>query len=184
MTSLTALRRAAVVATTVLAGLTLAAPAHAERGTYDDPADATASLTDVRRVTVSHGPLTVFVKVTFTDLRRRSDAGPSSLAVYLDADPDRRGPDLALLTGLQSGTDYQLVKVRRWKVVGEPLTCDHRVGLRPAEDVAKIRVSRDCLGDPAEVRVGVRMVDEYDGSHPITDWLKGERRFTPWLQSV
>lgn len=178
------LRRVAVVGTTVLAGLTLAAPAHAERGVYDDPADASASLTDIRRVTFSHGPRTVFVKVRFADLRARSDAGSASLAVYLDADRGRRGPETVLLTGLQYGTDYQLVGMRRWRTVGEPLDCAHRVALRPAQDVAKVWVSRDCLDDPAEVRVGVRMVDQYDASHPVTDWFQGERRFTPWLQST
>lgn len=184
MTSLPALRRAAVVAASVLAGLTLAAPAHAEKGVYDDPADASASLTDLRRVSVDHAAKNLFVKVAFTDLRDRSDAGPASMAVYLDADPGRRGPELVLLTGLQAGTDYQLVRMRRWRTVGEPLSCGHRVALRPRADVARIRISRGCLGDPAQVRVGVRMVDAYDGSHPITDWFRGERRFTPWLRTA
>ena len=37
------------------------------------------------------------------------------------------------------------------------------------------------LGNPAKVRVGVKMVDLYDGSHPVTDWLGNPRSFTEWV---
>lgn len=184
MTTFSALRRATVVATALLSGLAVAAPAVASRGAYPDPADTQASLTDIREVRVAHGAERVTVAVGFTDLRATSDGGPSGLTVFLDANPDRRGPELALVTGLQEGTDYQLLRVRRWKLVGEPLTCDHSVRLRPARDLARVRVARSCLRDPERIRVAVRMVDQYDGSHPVTDWFRGPRRYTPWLSGA
>lgn len=183
MTPHIAPRRATAVAATVLSCLAVAAPASAERGSFPDPADAQASLTDIREVRVAHGPPRVTVTVRFTDLRAESEAGPAGLTVFLDAIPARQGPELAVTTGLQAGTDFQLVRVRRWRLVGEPLTCAHSVRLRPARDFARVRVARTCLGDPARVRVAVRMADEYDGSHPVTDWFRGPRRFTPWLRS-
>ncbi|WP_244927671.1 hypothetical protein [Nocardioides sp. W7] len=183
MTSHLALRRATAVAA-VLSCLAVAAPASAEFGSFPDPADAQASLTDIRELRVAHGLQRVTVTVRFTDLRAESDAGPAGLTVFLDANPARRGPELALTTGLHQGTDYQLVRVRRWRLVGEPLTCEHSLRLRPARDFARIRVARTCLRDPARVRVAAQMIDQYDGSHPVVDWYRGPRRFTPWLRSA
>jgi hypothetical protein len=175
-------RTTAVAALTTLA-LGVAAPAMAERIGVSDPADATASLSDIRRVTVDHGPEQVFVKVAFTELEPRSEAGPSSLAIFLDTNPARKGPEYRLGTGLQRGTDYQLMRVKDWKPVGEPLTCEHRLRLDFSANVAKFRAARACLRTPDEVRVGVKMTDLYDGSHPVHDWLGAPRSFTTWVAS-
>ena len=44
--------------------------------------------------------------------------------------------------------------------------------------MAKAFIDRDCLGEPATVRVGVRMRDLFDASHPVTDWVPGTRRWS------
>ncbi len=173
--------RLLVIAATTTVLATVAAPAVAETATVRDGADTTASLHDIRTVKVAHAPRNVFVATGFTDLRRRSEAGPAGLTVFLDSNPDRPGPERAVVTGLQAGTDYQLVRVRDWRLVGDPLSCDHAVQLDFRRNVAHVRVARSCLGNPAQVRVAVRMVDEYDGSHPVTDWMKGRRLSTRWL---
>lgn len=167
----------------VLIGLAVA-PASAERASYADPADTTASLTDIRKVTLNHGADRVKVKVRFTDLRRSSDGGPASLTVLIDTRTSSNGPDFKLTSGLQSGTDYQLVKLRGGRPVGEPLTCSHRVQLDFARDRLVFTAARGCLGDPGRVRIGIRMTDAYDGSHPVTDWLGEPRSFTGWLTSA
>ncbi len=68
----------------------------------------------------------------FTDLRKKSEAGSSSIAIFIDTRKARKGPEFRLGSGLQYGTDYQLVRVKKWKVVGEPMSCAHdlRPGLR------------------------------------------------------
>lgn len=172
----------ATVAATVLAALT-AAPAHADRGGYDDPADAAGSLNDIDAVDVRHGTEKVRVTVHVDDLRARSDAGPAGMTVYLDADPGRRGPELAVVSGLYAGTDFQLLRVRRWQLVGEPSTCAHRLRLRPVLDRVQLWVDRACLDEPQRVRVAVKMLDQYDGSHPVVDWVRAHRRMTPWVRS-
>ncbi|MCW2795354.1 hypothetical protein [Nocardioides sp.] len=175
-----------ITAVTALAALALgvAAPAMAERIGVSDPADVGgASLSDIRRVTVNHGLEQIFVKVAFTELKPKSEAGPSSLAIFLDTNANKKGPEFLLGTGLQRGTDYQLTRVRDWKTVGQPLTCDHSLRLDFVANVAKLHAARSCIGTPDEIRVGVKMTDLYDGSHPVHDWLGKPRSFTPWVVS-
>jgi hypothetical protein len=169
---------AAMVAATVVAG-----PAYAEKARFADPADATASLDDIRSVVVDHRTAQLVVKVRVTDLRRRSTGGPSGLTMLLDTRADRAGAEFRLTTGLQSGTDFQLMKVRGGEAVGEPLTCDHHLRLDFVEDRLSFAASRECLGSPVSVRIGVKMRDEFDGSHPVVDWLGEPRSWTERLSS-
>lgn len=175
--------RPAVVAALTVTALAIAAPALAEKIDVADPADTSASLNDIRRVIVGHGPRQVFVKVKFTDLRPNSDAGPASIGIFIDTDPALAGPEYRLGSGLQRGTDYQLMRIRDHKPVGQPLTCAHTVKLDYAADVLKFRAARTCLKTPDEVRVGVKMTDLYDGSHPVHDWLGEPKSFTSWVAS-
>ena len=170
-----------LAAAATLAGLTAGA-ASAEQSSYRDPADmGGASLNDVRRVEVVHGPARLTVRTGVTDLRRHSDAGPASLRIRIDTDPARSGPEYQLTTGLYSGMDYQLLKLRRGHPVGEPLSCRHRVRLAYDADVVRFWAADGCLGDPDRVRISLTMKDLYDGSHPVTDWLGRDGSWTGWV---
>ena len=172
----------AAAATTVI-GL-LAGPAAAERASYPDPADVGgASLNDIRRVTVDHTASRLAVRVEVTDLRRHSEQGPAGLTIRIDTRSAASGPEYRLTTGLYEDTDYQLVRMRHQRQVGEPLTCDHSVHLGFASDVVRFTAARECLGSPDRARVGVKMVDLYDGSHPTTDWLGAAGSWTDWLSA-
>lgn len=173
----------ATVALATAFALVPAGAAHAEATRVVDGADATGSPGDILTVKARHGADQVRIKVSFADLRRHSDSALGA-AVFIDVNRSRRGPEYALVTGLEYGTDYQLARVRRWKFVGEPLNCDHKVRLDYGRDVMKFRAARSCFANPTKVRVGVRMDDHTDGSHPITDWMIGRREFTPWLASA
>lgn len=174
---------ALVALATLLLGAALA-PASAEQATYPDPADATASLNDIRRVAVDHDADRLSVRVKVVDLRRRSDAGPAGLTIRIDTRSGRPGPEFRLTTGLYAGTDYQLMRVRDGKAVGQPLTCTHAVRLGFARDVVRFSADHECLGAPARARVSVKMTDLYDGSHPITDWLGEPGSWTSWLTTA
>ncbi|KRF17329.1 hypothetical protein ASG90_08530 [Nocardioides sp. Soil797] len=167
-------------AATAAAVLVPATSAQAETTRVNDGADATGSLTDIQVLRVRHGSDQVRVSASFTDLRKHSD-GSAGAAVFIDTRSGRKGPEFVLLTGLEYATDYQLVKVRNWKPVGEPLNCDHKVSLKYQQDVMKFRADRSCFANPAKVRVAMRMDDHSDGSHVITDWVSGRRKFTDWL---
>jgi hypothetical protein len=154
-----------------------AGPASAERLGLDDPADVGgASLSDILVVTAVHPPKKVVVRVDFAELEPTSDAGPSSLAVFVDTDPAAKGPEFRVGMGLQAGTDYQLVRMEDWKPVGEALSCSHVVGINFDTNRVRTRISRACLGNPDKVRIGVKMTDLYDASHPVVDWL-GKPRY-------
>ncbi|MFC4784723.1 hypothetical protein ACT8ZV_09625 [Nocardioides sp. MAHUQ-72] len=178
-------RAARAVATVLLGATTLgvAAPAMAEKVSVEDPADATASLNDVRGATLDHRDVRVRGTITVTDLRAKSDGGPASIQVFLDTDRTRKGPEYRIASGLQEGTDYQLSRIRHWEAVGGPLSCAHHLALDYADDVVRYRVKRTCLGTPESVRVAVKMYDAYDASHPVVDWLGGRRDFTSWVRS-
>ncbi len=169
---------ATAAAAVAIAPLGLAGPAYAESTTVRDGADATTSPSDLRTVTLSHRSDRVVVRTTFTDLRRDSAAG---LRINLDTTGARPGPEYAVLSGLGDGSDYVLVRVRDWRPVGEPMSCAHRATLDWAAEVHRLVVARSCLGTPSRVRVGVWMRDHADASHPVTDWLLGPRRWTPWV---
>lgn len=173
---------AGLLAATALPALA-AGPAGAAEATYDDPADVTESRTDIRTVSIVHTPAKVRVVVGFTDLRRRSEGAGAGLTIFLDTTKDRRGAEFGLTTGLQDGTDYQLLRIRRGDPVGDPLTCSHRVRLGFAAERLSFDASRSCLGDPARVRIGVKMRDDSDPSHPVVDWLGEPRSWTRWVRS-
>lgn len=156
-------------------------PASAEVTSAHDGADATASLNDMLGLRVNHGAKRVTVRIRFTDLRRNSAAGPASIAIFLDTRRPRRGPEFRLGSGLQSGTDFQLMRTRGWRPVGEPKTCRHDLDLQFARDRLVFTVARGCIGAPNRVRVGARMTDHFDASHPITDWIKKRRG---WIARV
>lgn len=182
MTRRTRIRRTALAAAAAALMLTTTTgPASAERVGLDDPADASGSLSDIFAVTAIHGPKRLVVRVDVADLQPTSDGGPASMSIFVDTDRTKPGPEFRLGTGLEEGTDFQLVKMRKWKPVGGPLSCRHRVVLDFAEDQVRARINRSCLRDPVELRVGVKMTDLFDGSHPIVDWLGKPRFFTLWL---
>jgi hypothetical protein len=160
-----------------------AAPASAETTSFVDGADAAPSLNDILRVGVNHGTDQVAVRIKFTDLRANSQGGPAGITIFLDTNRDRTGPEFRLDSGLQSGTDYQLHRARNWRPVGGPKSCEHNLDLQFRKDRLVFTVARGCIRTPDTVRVGAKMTDHFDASHPIHDWMKGPRRFTSTVAS-
>ena len=183
MTTRTARRpvRLLAAALATAATLTMAPAAHAASTVVDDGADASASRTDILTVRVEHGARRVQVKVTFPDLRRHAHAG---LTVYVDSDPDARGPERSVGLPLFSGSDFVMWRMRDWEFVGDrPVQCRYGADYRWGRDVVVLTARRGCFGRADEVRVGMRMRDVADSSHPVTDWLIGRRHFTDWVAS-
>ena len=159
----------------VLTGL-VAGPAHAEFYETSDPADASGSLTDIRAVSAKHGGTNLVVKVRFQDLTRSSAAG---LSIFIDTDRAARGAEYAFSTGLNDGTDYVLTEAAGWRGTDQRVECDYDATYRwGAKNSVRVRIDRDCLDDPAAVRVAVKMADPTDGSTRVVDWSPERRRWS------
>ena len=161
-------------AAAVVVTAALAMPAHAGGYSIDDPADATASLSDIYGLQARHGTKTLLVKVAFNELLPDSAAG---VAVFIDTDRRRKGPEFVLNSGLGGGTDYVLTRATGWRGSGGPVDCDYDAQPKWSKDVFRTVIARDCLGDPTTVRVSVKMIDQADGSHPVVDWAPARHRW-------
>ena len=161
-------------ATLALCGLA-AAPGHAEFYSIDDPADASASLTDIYGIEANHGGDNLLVKVRFNELMPSSAAGVS---VYLDTDRATKGPEYVLSSGLGDGTDYVLTAADGWGGSDDRIACDYSARPKWGNDVFRAVISRDCFDRAPSVRVSVKMVDRADGSHPVGDWAPRRHRWS------
>ena len=168
-----------------IAALTLThlAPATADGIGVRDPADLDHGV-DLRSVVVDHGAEDIVVTTTHRNLRPSFRTG-SAGAVYLDTDPLDAGPEYVFAGGYFVGTDYTLVATegfgnRQW---GEPVDGSYRMRLDFTRDRVKMRISRDALGSPDQVRVAVRVSGtRRDGtSAGLVDWLGEPRSFTEWV---
>ncbi|WP_235738652.1 hypothetical protein [Nocardioides alcanivorans] len=178
------LKKGITATTAALAVLALTAPAaYADKTVIDDGADATASNNDILTVTIKHQAKKLVVRSDYTDLRKVSDAGSASTAIFIDTKKNRKGPELALVSALESGTDYALVKVKNWKISDKRVNCNHSLKLKWKKDFSKLTMDRACFGQKAKVRVSQKMVDQYDASHPVIDWAPGKRSFSGWVRS-
>ncbi len=169
-------------ASAVLAAATTAAligPASADGIGVKDPRD-TSHGSDLRSVQVKHGRENVKIITTHENLRRDPSSGSGGV-IYLDTDPEDKGPEFALVGGYFVGTDYQLVETegfgtKNWE---QPVEFgDYRQTVNYTKEHVRTQISRAALGNPDEVRVAVRVA----GPRAATvDWLGEPRSFTQWV---
>lgn len=153
----------------------VAAPAHAEFYSIDDPMDAKPSLSDIHALEANHGSENLLVKVRFRELLRSSAAGVS---IFVDADRDQTGPEYVLSSGLGDGTDYVLTEADAWRGTDDRVDCDYSARPRWGKDVFRAVVSRDCFDRVPSVRVSVKMVDPTNGSDTVVDWVPKRHRWS------
>lgn len=137
---------------------------------------------DLRSVTVTYGERALTVRLDHTNLRPHWRTG-SSGSVFVDTDPGNRGPELVFAAGFFRGTDYALLSTEGFGPAtwGAPVECAHRMRVDYAEDTVHLRIGADCLGEPEQVRVAVKVGGERSDGSRVTDWLSGPRAFTDWV---
>ncbi len=176
--------------TTILsaASLTIAAlaltqlPAHADAIGVSDPQDLGHGV-DLLSVDVQHGGRNVVVTTTHTDLVESYRSG-SSGAVFLDTDPADPGPEYVFAGGYFVGTDYTLLTTDGFATSawGDPVEGSYRMKVDYDADQVRMRISRDAIGSPDEVRVAVRVAGTRpNGKDTRKDWLVAPRTFTDWV---
>ena len=168
----------------VLAGIADRAPGVAAQvaadlgaaSAYQDPADLLAD-TGVDAVVIA-SPAT-----THADLVESYRSG-SSGSVFLDTDPTDTGPEFVFAGGYFVGTDYALLRTDGFanKLWGEPVEGSYRMRVDYDTDQVRMRISREALGSPDEVRVAVKVAGtRRDGSSTGPDWLGEPRSWTEWV---
>lgn len=156
--------------------LGLAGPAHAASIGVTDPKDLAHGV-DLRAVQVKHTDRKVVVVTSHTDLRR-DPASAAGGSVYLDTDRADKGPEYVFVGGYFEGTDYQLLHtegfgVKKW---GEPAEGSYELSINYTKERVRMRISRATLGNPADVRVAVKV-----GGKALVDWLGEPRSYTEWV---
>lgn len=173
------------VAALSLAALVLGqvAPASADDIGVRDPKEINHGV-DLRAVVVQHNARNIVVTTTHTNLRPSFRSG-SAGAVYLDTDPSTSGPDFVFVGGYFNGTDYQLLETdgfgrRTW---GPPVEGSYRMRLDYDREQVRMRISRETLGSPLEVRVAVSVsgTRRNGTGRGLRDWLGQPRSFTEWV---
>ena len=167
------MRRPAAALSTCVAAFALLAPAStavADSASFKD-GKTTDGPMDIHRVSVvNEKRLQVRIKVD--DLQK--EIGPGA-GVWLDTDPDRKGPEFVIGSGLYQ-SDWQITRADGWKAVGDPLSCPVDQRLRYDDDVISWRTGPACLGKYDEVRVSAETQTQQ--TH---DWSPARRSWHPWV---
>ena len=170
-------------ATLTIAALALTQlPAHADVFATADDQDLAHGV-DLLSVEVRHGARNVVVTTTHSDLVESFRSG-SSGSVFLDTDPTDTGPEYVFAGGYFVGTDYTLLATDGFATStwGEPVEGSYRMKVDYDADQVRMRISRDAIGSPDEVRVAVRVAGTRpNGKNTRTDWLLAPRTFTDWV---
>ena len=179
----TILSAAALTVGALTLTLSQTAPANADGIGVSDPQDINHGV-DLRSVVVDHNAENVVVTTTHTNLRPSWRTG-SAGAVFLDTDASDPGPEYVFVGGYYVGTDYQLLHTdgfghQKW---GQPVEGSYRMKVDYETDHVRMRIARDAIGSPDEVRVAVRVSGtRTDGtSKGLVDWLGEPRSFTDWV---
>ena len=177
----TILSTAALSVAALTLSLSQLAPASADGIGVKDAADVAHGV-DLRSVVVDHRAANVVVTTTHTDLRPSFRTG-SAGAVYLDTDETSPGPEYVFVGGYFDGTDYQFLHTdgfghRSW---GQPVQGSYRMRLDDAKEQVRMRISREAIGSPEQVRVAVRVSGTRHDGTGVVDWLGAPRSFTDWV---
>jgi hypothetical protein len=187
----TATRRVAGVAAVSALSITgFAGAALAEASAFTDARGDMSQGADIRKVRVINGQEKLRINVVHRDLVRSFRSG-SSVAVYIDTDRARPGPEFEFVGGTFEGADYALVEAdgfdsqRRRQAPLHGGT--YQMRLDYVDDVARISIDQVVLDDPTAVRVAVKTGAELlpagstaPGENEV-DWLSAPRSFTPWV---
>ena len=183
-------RVAAVAAVSALSITAFAGTALADSTVFTDARGDMSQGADIRKVRVTNSAEELRVKVVHRDLVRSFRSG-SSIAVYLDTDRAKSGPEFVFVGGTFSGADYALVKADGFNLANTrqvPLRGgQYAMEINYVKDVARISIDQVILGSPDEIRVEVKTGAEMlpEGSDQSManeiDWLGTPKSFTPWV---
>ena len=156
------------------------APAAAASATFSDPRGDTTHPADIVAVHVKNEKRIVVVvrhaNLTFRD-------GPGKIRIAYDTSESNEGPEFFLKLAYQSDRKPELRATTGWgHFHSAPIAscAGERARVRPGRDKTRISVPRSCFGDPARVRVQVRLAPFKDDNRRV-DLAPGPRKAGPWV---
>ncbi len=178
------LRRSAVAALAaamaVPLGVAASLPAQAATKTFADAKGDMDSGNDLLRVKVRNEDRIRLV-AKHDNLTRQSGGG---IAWFIDVNSDRRGPEFRIAGGLTAaGTDWNILRVRRWHVVGDQISCFSNLDLAPRADTSSFVLGRACVGGhQGRIRVSVEASDSDQSGDVFRDFVPARHAFTGWAK--
>ncbi|UYM03801.1 hypothetical protein [Solicola gregarius] len=173
----------AVIAAIALAA-SVSAPAGADTGVFKDKKGDIKGGLDIHSVRVDNDGPRVGVRSTHRNLKYGPKVRGGSAAAFIDIAAKRKGPEFIIAGPVGSDGDYHISKVRRWKMVGDPLACKGlRFHVNYKRDVVTFSAPRRCLDRAYDHKVGkiraaVRASQNRAHGQPKNDWWPKRRHLS------
>ena len=172
-----------VLATAVVAVSVVSPPASAAERTFTDRSGDLRGGLDIQSVRVVNTGKWIKIRTHHRNLRATAPTG--SVSVFIDTARHRNGPEFRFSGPVGFDGDYGIVKVRRWKAVGDALNCGgQRFGVNYQRDVVHFSVTRRCLDRAydhrvGKIRVAVKAAQNTASGDPRIDWAPKRRHLYP-----
>ncbi|KAA1428763.1 hypothetical protein [Nocardioides antri] len=137
---------------------------------------------DIHDVRLAHTDRALIVKTAHDDVRPTLRSG-GSIAVFVDVDPHRRGPEYAFVAGTTRGSDFGLVETDGWRLGDAVRHADTSLSIDYENERVRVRIARSSIGDPDEVRLAVVAQGTRRNGELESDWLRTIRHMTRWVTS-
>lgn len=180
-------RKGRILIATVSAVVALAAsvgtPASAAETNFTDAKGDVRGGFDIRAVHVDNTGKWITVKTHHRNLRYGPSVRDGGIALYLDTVRHRKGPEFRFFGPVGFDGEPNLVRVRNWKPVGDPVFLrGQQFGVNYKRDVVRFAVTRKLLDRVydhrvGKIRVAVRTAQAAPrGSGVRVDWAPGFQR--------
>ena len=176
----------AATAASIALTASMAAPASAAETNFTDARGDVRGGFDVRVVHVDNNGKWITVKTHHRNLRYGPTVQTGTVAVYLDTVRNRRGPEFRFVGPVGFDSEYNIVRVRHWRPVGDAVTFrGQRFSVNYKRDVARFAVTRKLLDRVYDHRVGkIRVAVRTAQSKPRgdglrVDWAPRQHRLYP-----
>lgn len=175
-------RSVVVAAATVAMTASVAAPAGADAAKFKDKHGDLEGGMDIHAARVDNNGRWISVTSTHRNLRSGPKAPNGSVSVYIDTVRRRKGPEFAMSGPVGFDGDFAIMRMRRWKQVGDPLGCRLRFHVNEGRDRVRFAVPRRCLDRAYDHRVGrirvsIRAWQDRRHGQPRSDWAPKRRHF-------
>jgi len=168
----------------VVVAASAAAPASAADRTFTDQKDDVKGGFDIHAVRVVHTGNWIKIRTHHRNLRYGT-AQSGGISVYINTVRNGGGPEFRFSGPIGFDGDYGIVRVRHWKPIGDPLSCQsQRYRVNYKRDVVAFAVTRGCLARAIDMpirglRVAAKTAQSQANGAPRIDWAPKRHKLYP-----